>query len=133
MPWLPWYDALEAEVSAEAEETTMELSPDLIKGTIVPVLLRLLEEREMYGYEMIQVVNERTGNALAWKEATLYPWLHRLEGGGLLRGRWAEAESGRQRKYYRITPRGRAALRDQVAGWRSFSQAVNALLLAQPV
>ena len=110
----------------------MELSPDLIKGTVVPVILRLLGEREMYGYELIKVVNERTQNLLAWKEGTLYPWLHRLEGEGLIQSRWSDAESGRVRKYYRLTARGRAALRDQVEGWRAFSHAVNALLLAQP-
>ena len=106
----------------------MEFSQDLIKGTVVPVILKLLGEQERYGYEIIKVVNERTDNAFAWKEGTLYPWLHRLEGEGLIQSRWVEAETGRQRKYYRITRRGLAALNEKTTEWTAFSRAVNALL-----
>jgi DNA-binding PadR family transcriptional regulator len=108
----------------------MELTQEMIKGTVVPVVLRLLAERAMYGYEIIKVVNERTGNALQWKEGTLYPWLHRLERDGLVRGEWDTAESGRQRKYYRLTRKGSAALQGAVQEWVSLSTAVNAILLA---
>lgn len=108
----------------------MELSQEMIKGTIVPVVLKLLAERSMYGYELIQIVNERTSNALQWKEGTLYPWLHRLEAEGLIRGEWGAADSGRQRKYYRLTRKGTAALTKTVHEWVSLSSAVNAILLA---
>ena len=108
----------------------MEFSQDLIKGTVVPVILKLLNERTMYGYEIIKVVNQRTDNAFAWKEGTLYPWLHRLEADGLIRGEWDEAASGRQRKYYRITRKGAAALEKTVHEWVTLSSAVNAILLA---
>lgn len=107
----------------------MELAQEMIKGTIVPVVLKLLAERPMYGYELIKVVNERTANALQWKEGTLYPWLHRLESDGLVRGEWGEAESGRQRKYYHITRKGSAALEKSVHEWAALSSAVNAILL----
>lgn len=110
----------------------MEFSQDLVKGTVVPVILQLLSEQERYGYEIIKTVNQRTGNAFEWKEGTLYPWLHRLEGDGLIQSRWVEADSGRQRKYYRITKRGLATLAERKEEWTSFSKAVNALLLAQP-
>jgi DNA-binding PadR family transcriptional regulator len=112
--------------------TEMEFSPDLVKGSIVPVILQLLSEQERYGYEIIKTVNQRTGNIFDWKEGTLYPWLHRLEGEGLIRSRWVEADSGRQRKYYRITKRGLAALSERKDEWAAFSKAVNALLLTQP-
>ena len=113
--------------------TTMEFAPDLVKGSIEPVILQLLSEQERYGYEIIKTVNQRTGNVFDWKEGTLYPWLHRLEGDGLIQSRWREADSGRQRKYYRITKRGLAALTTRKDEWASFSKAVNALLLvAQP-
>jgi PadR family transcriptional regulator, regulatory protein PadR len=111
----------------------MELTQEMIKGTVVPVMLKLLTERAMYGYELIKVVNERTDNALQWKEGTLYPWLHRLEADGLIRGEWGEAESGRQRKYYRITRKGAVALEKSVHQWVSLSTAVNAILLAPGV
>jgi DNA-binding PadR family transcriptional regulator len=107
----------------------MEFNPDLIKGTVVPIVLKLLDERAMYGYEIIKIVNERTDNAFAWKEGTLYPWLHRLERDGLIRGEWQVAPSGRRRKYYALTRRGRAAMVSRVEEWRALSAAVNALLL----
>lgn len=110
----------------------MEFSQDLVKGTVVPVILQLLSEQERYGYEIIKTVNQRTANAFEWKEGTLYPWLHRLEGEGLIQSRWAEGDSGRQRKYYSITKRGQATLAARKEEWTSFSKAVNALLLAQP-
>ena len=106
----------------------MEVSQDMIKGTVVPIVLKLLDERSMYGYEIIKVVNERTNNAFEWKEGTLYPWLHRLESDGMIRGDWAVAESGRRRKYYRTTRKGTAMLENKVAEWSAFSTAVNAIL-----
>lgn len=107
-------------------------SQDLAKGTVVPVILKLLSEKPMYGYEIIKVVNERTNNLFAWREGTLYPWLHRLEADGLVQSRWEASAAGRQRKYYRITHRGLATLKAQTAEWTTFSKAVNALLLATP-
>ena len=107
----------------------MEFSQDLIKGTVVPVILKLLNERAMYGYEIIKVVNQRTDNAFAWKEGTLYPWLHRLEGDGLISSEWVAADNGRQRKYYRISRKGQSLLTEKTAEWAAFSKAVNALLL----
>lgn len=108
----------------------MEISQELIKGTVLPVILKLLDERAMYGYEIIKVVNQRTDNVFAWKEGTLYPWLHRLESGGLISSEWVAADTGRQRKYYRITRKGQAMLTEKTAEWATFSKAVSALLLA---
>ncbi len=110
----------------------MDFSADLVKGSLAPVILQLLSEQERYGYEIIKTVNQRTGNVFDWKEGTLYPWLHRLEGEGLIRSRWVEADSGRQRKYYRITASGLTALKTRKAEWSAFSKAVNVLLLAHP-
>jgi len=110
----------------------MNFSPELIKGTVEPVILQLLSEQERYGYELLKIVNERTKRIFEWKEGTLYPCLHRLEGDGLIQSRWDEADSGRQRKYYRITKRGQAALAERKQEWTAFAKAVNALLMAQP-
>ena len=108
----------------------MDFNPDLTRSVVQPIVLRLVAERAMYGYEIIKVVNERTNNAFEWKEGTLYPCLHRLEGAGLIRGEWVAAQSGKQRKYYAITRKGNALLKDKTAEWSAFTKAVNAVLLA---
>ncbi len=107
----------------------MGTQTELVKGTTVPIILRLLAEREMYGYELVKLVNERTNGALTWNEGTLYPSLHRLEAQGLVRGTWRQAPSGKQRKYYRLTRRGRAEQARRVDEWRTVRGAVDALLL----
>ncbi len=106
----------------------MEISQEMIKGTVVPIILKLLSEKRMYGYEIIKVVNERTKNAFQWKEGTIYPWLHRLEGDGLIHSEWEVPDSGRKRKYYRITRKGHACLADKISEWSVFAEAVNVLL-----
>lgn len=106
----------------------MTVSAEMMKGTVAPVTLKLLAEREMYGYEILKEVNERTDNVLEWKEATLYPWLHRLESDGLIRSEWRTGGTGRQRKYYGLTRRGAAELESKVAEWQSVSRAVSAIL-----
>ena len=69
----------------------MGVSQELIKGTVVPVVLALLKDRPRYGYEMVQLVNARTNGALDWSEGTLYPVLHKLEADGLVSAEWRTA------------------------------------------
>lgn len=107
----------------------MDFSQDLVRGTIVPLVLALLHERAMYGYEIVKVVNARTGGKLEWREGTLYPALHRLESDGLVRASWETAPSGKQRKYYAITRKGEAELARRAEEWRQFSGAVDAVLM----
>jgi len=109
----------------------MGFDKELVKGSVVPIVLRLLEGRQMYGYEMAKLVKERTDGALEWKEGTLYPCMHRLEAAGLIRSRWQEAPSGKKRKYYRITRKGLAELERRTAEWVEFSRAVGTMLLAE--
>jgi len=111
----------------------MNFEGDLTRSVAQPVILRLVSERAMYGYELIKEVNRRTNGAFEWKEGTLYPCLHRLEGAGLIKGEWVEAESGKQRKYYSITRKGTSLLKEKVAEWTAFTQAVNAVLLGPTV
>ena len=106
----------------------MRFSSDLIRGVAEPIVLQLTAERPMYGYEIIKVVNERTDQTFEWKEGTLYPCLHRLEGAGLIQSEWRAAPSGKKRKYYAITRKGKALLKEKLAEWSSFSTAVNVLL-----
>ena len=111
----------------------MEFPNDLIKGSIVPIVLSLLRDRPMYGYEMVKVVNARTNGRLEWKEGTLYPTLHRLEAGRLISSRWMDAPTdqapGRKRKYYSIRSRGLAELAKRSEQWREFSTAVSTIVL----
>lgn len=101
---------------------------DLVKGSTTPIVLKLLAEREMYGYEIVKIVNDRTNGALRLKEGTLYPCLHQLEADGFLRSSWFEAENGKPRKYYRATRKGKTELKRRTEEWTAFSEAVGTLL-----
>jgi DNA-binding PadR family transcriptional regulator len=103
---------------------------ELLKGNTPTLLLSLVAERPIYGYQMVQEMERRSSGYLCLKEGTLYPALHRLERAGLIQGRWEEAASGQVRRYYHITEKGTqtlAALREE---WRLFSRAVN--LVVEP-
>ena len=103
------------------------------KGMLELCILNDIRNRQMYGYEIVKLVNQRTGGRLEWKEGTLYPTLHRLLAGRYLSARWADAPThrgpGRKRKYYAITAKGRRELARRTAEWQEFSTAVNAILL----
>ena len=107
----------------------MDFDANLLKGTVDPIILKLVAERAMYGYEIIKVINDRTRGAFEWKEGTLYPCLHRLECAGFIQSQWHEAENGRKRKYYAITRKGAGLLKEKVGEWTAFSTAVHALLI----
>ncbi|WP_428389618.1 PadR family transcriptional regulator [Mucisphaera sp.] len=107
----------------------MAVSKELIKGTVVPIVLSLLKEQPRYGYEIVKVVNARTNGRFEWKEGTLYPTLHRLESEGKIKARWQESDTGKRRKYYALTRRGVAELTQRQEEWRSFSAAVNHFLI----
>jgi DNA-binding PadR family transcriptional regulator len=103
---------------------TMEINKDLIAASSTPLVLAILAEEDSYGYAILQRVRELSGGRLAWTDGMLYPVLHRLERLGHVEARWEVAGSGRRRKYYRITPRGRAQLAEERRQW----QAVDATL-----
>jgi len=97
---------------------------DWLLGNIEPLLLYLTFERPMYGYQIIRELETRSQGYFKFKEGTLYPVLHRLEKEGLIRGRWQTLPSGRQRKYYHITDKGRSALTERQSQWREFLTAM---------
>ncbi len=109
----------------------MDFSNDLIRGSVVPIVLALLAEQASYGYEIVKTVNARTNGRFEWREGSLYPTLHRLEAGGLIKAQWRTADSGKQRKYYALTGRGRRELKRRRQEWQAFSAAVDALLLGR--
>jgi DNA-binding PadR family transcriptional regulator len=106
----------------------MPVSQELVKGTVLPVVLSLLSEKARYGYEMVQLVNARTNGALNWSEGTLYPVLHKLESDGLVSAEWHETDGARRRRYYALTSAGRRELKKRSAEWKSFTAAVGAFL-----
>jgi len=109
----------------------MDFDRELLKGSISLLLLKLLSERDMYGYEIIQESARRSRNAFEFKEGTLYPALHQLEKRGLLRAEWRIADNGRERKYYALTPTGRKAARESRRSWALFTDAVNSILASE--
>jgi DNA-binding PadR family transcriptional regulator len=103
---------------------TMEIGKDLTAASSTPIVLSILAEGDSYGYAILQRVRELSGGRMEWTDGMLYPVLHRLERLGLVEARWEVADSGRRRKYYRVTRRGRARLEEERRQW----QAVDATL-----
>lgn len=100
---------------------------ELKRGTLEMVLLRLLSEREMYGYEIANTVRER-GSDFAIRDGTLYPVLYRLEEAGYVEPRWQTQERGVPRKYYAVTAAGARHMQQLIGEWRSFVTAVEGLI-----
>ncbi len=100
----------------------------LMNISISMMLLRLLEERDMYGYEMIKELEIRSENVFSLKEGTLYPVLHGLETDGAVESYEKAAETGRMRKYYHITKNGTKILTDKTKEWKVYQKAVNRVI-----
>ena len=98
---------------------TMEINKDLIAASSTPIVLAILTEEDSYGYAILRRVREVSGGRMEWTDGMLYPVLHRLERLGHVEARWEVAGSGRRRKYYRITPGGRAQLDEERRQWQA--------------
>ena len=96
----------------------MDVGKDLVAASATPLVLAILADDDSYGYAIIKRVGELSGGRLQWTDGMLYPVLHRLERQGLVDARWGESETGRRRKYYRITRSGRAQLAEQQRQWQ---------------
>ena len=96
----------------------MSIGKDLVAASATPLVLAILSEGESYGYAIIKRVEELSGGELQWTDGMLYPVLHRLERAGYLESTWGKSESGRRRKYYRLTEGGEAELADQRRQWQ---------------
>jgi PadR family transcriptional regulator PadR len=102
--------------------------PRLDRGDYALLLLALLGEREMYGYELVAKLRDRSAATIDLPEGTVYPALRRLERDGLVAGRWAAAASGPRRRYYHLTTAGERALADGREAWRRFAAAADGVL-----
>ncbi len=90
---------------------------ELIAASTRPLVLSVLARGEDYGYAIIQRVRKLSGGELEWSEGMLYPVLHRLEKEGLIQSTWRVGDSGRRRKYYRLTRNGGKALQTEKSQW----------------
>ena len=99
-----------------------------MKGSIDSLLLCLIAQQPMYGYQILRDLERRTEGYFKFKEGTLYPVLHRLARAGLITGKWQARPGGRQRKYYYITDKGLSALAVERSQWRDFLAAINLII-----
>ena len=104
------------------------LSSDLLRGHTDTIILGLLIERDMYGYEITKLVHERSGRAYELREATMYSSLKRLENDGHITSYWGDESQGGRRKYYHITLGGRRAHEQNCRNWDYAKQILDKLI-----
>jgi len=105
----------------------MRIETELMRGAGPVAVLKLLQRGEMYGYELVDSLERRSGGVLAMGQSTLYPMLYNLEAKGLIKGSWREGNSGRQRKYYALTAKGRKRLAADEKQWSALAAAMASL------
>lgn len=100
----------------------MKFESQLLKGVAPVVVLEILSRGSMYGYELSQAIEQRSGNVLTLGKGTLYPLLYNLEAKKLVKARWETSDSGRKRRYYSITGKGKEQLAGQKQQLRGLSE-----------
>jgi PadR family transcriptional regulator len=100
--------------------TSANLDRELKKGSAELLVLSLLQARARHGYEISQLIEQRSAGTLKFNVASLYPLLYRLEKRGWIEGQWVEKAGQRRRRYYRLTPAGKAMLKQQRQTWTAF-------------
>jgi len=106
----------------------MDYDREFLTGTVGVLIFGLLAEREMYAYEIVQEAERRSAQTLQLKEGTVYPALHQMERNRLLKAIWRDGPTGRPRKYYALTAKGRRRAESKRKQWVSISQAMRAIL-----
>jgi PadR family transcriptional regulator PadR len=104
-----------------------ETNPNFMNGVPELLVLRLLQQEEMYGYEIVQSIRSRTCAVIAVGEGVVYPVLHRLEGDGALTSR-RKTVNGRSRIYYSVTPAGSHRLANLAEAWTNLAAAIQKML-----
>jgi len=105
--------------------STPSFTPEVKKGSAELLVLAMVEERPRHGYEISKLIEARSGGALSFHVASLYPMLYRLERRGWAEGRWVEKAGRRRRRYYKLTAEGRKGLVGQRSVWRQFMVALD--------
>ena len=107
------------------------LDRELKKGSAELLILSLVDDQPRHGYDIGQLIEQRSSGVLRFNVASLYPLLYRLEARGLIEGRWVEKPSQRRRRYYRLTAAGRKMLRMQQSAWAAFVEAMQRITEAE--
>ena len=110
----------------------MDYGCELLKGNTPTLILAILQDAPQHGYGIAREIERRSGEALKFKEGTLYPALHALEAEELVTGSWETSSNGPPRKVYAITPAGLAELEKRTRVWNSFSLAIDQILGGKP-
>lgn len=106
----------------------MRFNRELLKGNTATVVLAILSEGALHGYEIAKEMRRRSDDALTLGQGVLYPILHRLEDQGLIEGEWEQSTGTPSRKRYRLTSKGRAELKAKRREWAAFSDAMARVL-----
>ena len=101
------------------------LDRELKKGSAELLILSLVEDQPRHGYDIGNLIEQRSRGVLRFNVASLYPLLYRLEKRGWIQGRWVEKAGQRRRRYYRLTPEGKKVLAAQRSSWGEFVEAIN--------
>ena len=107
------------------------MDKNLLSGSTGMLLLHLLTEGDMYGYQMIEALRARSCDVFSLKAGTLYPLLHALEEQGAVESYEQMTPEKRVRRYYHLTKEGMGLLQHKTAQWRQFSGAVDRVLTAK--
>jgi DNA-binding PadR family transcriptional regulator len=103
------------------------LPKDFVAASAAPIILGILKKNDSYGYAIIRKVEQLSGGDMIWADGMLYPILHRLEQRELVEAYWGKADTGRKRKYYRITKAGVAELETLRANWNKVRRMLDSL------
>ena len=106
----------------------MAIDKALLSGSTTMLILKLLEEQDMYGYQMIDALSKKSDNTFNLKAGTLYPLLHGLENDGIVSSYDDNADSDRVRKYYHLNSKGKKLLTDKQEEWTAYAKAVQKVL-----
>jgi PadR family transcriptional regulator PadR len=101
---------------------------DLLQGTLDMLVLKVLDTGPLHGYAIAQRIGDISRALVQVPQGSLYPALHRLENRGWLAASWKSTDSGREAKVYRLTPKGRRRLEQEVADWQRLSEAIRLIL-----
>ncbi len=104
------------------------INKGLMAGSTALMVMHLLSEKDMYGYEIVRELENRSENVFSLKEGTLYPVLHGLEKDGFAASYMQQSDTGKQRKYYALTKKGIGALTQKKEEWKRYSKGVNTVI-----
>src|SRR5688572_31408726 len=101
---------------------------DLPQGTLDLLVLQVVAAEPMHGYAIAQRLRQMSRDVVQVTQGTLYPALHRLENRGFLAADWKASDTGREAKFYKLTPKGRAHMASEAESWRRLTQAIGLIL-----